>query len=159
MYTIFGSVQIQNITVNQWIKYPQRTKFVIIHELVHAKFKELQNPFYVVFRFLIPPKVALIYALRELRANTIAYEQLGCNVEVLEDYFTNFYNVNSNTKGNLAMGYVSGVTNIKLIKANPIWNKQAIEDAIIFFTSEFPSLRKISIQKIDQIKSAFIQQL
>ncbi|MFJ7186015.1 hypothetical protein [Lysinibacillus xylanilyticus] len=108
---------------------------------------------------LVPPTVSLKYAMRELRANTIAHEQLGCNVEVLEDYFTNFYNVNSNTKKNLGMGYVNGVTNIKLIKDNPIWNKQAIEDAIIFFTSEFPSLRKISRQKIEQIKSAFIQQL
>ncbi|UXJ71371.1 hypothetical protein [Lysinibacillus fusiformis] len=158
MYTMFNSIIIDNITVKQWTTNPHRTKFVIIHELVHGKFKELKNPFYIAFPFLIPPAVSLKYAMRELRANTIAHEKLDCSHEVLEDYFTNYCKI-KDTSTNLALGYVSGITYINLINSNPIWNKQAIEDAIVYFTSEIPKLNKISQQKIEKVKSTFIQQL
>ncbi|MFJ7661228.1 hypothetical protein ACIQXW_02390 [Lysinibacillus sp. NPDC097162] len=151
-------VQIKDGVMTQWINYPQRTKFVLIHELIHAKFNEVKNPFLgtpIVF-----PSIVLLYLLREIRANTIAYQVLGCNDSILEDYFLNYYpNLTNSYIHAISAGYVCGNTNVGLIKGNPIWNGKAIEDAIEFFTTEFPYLKRTSLRKIEQIKRSFIEQL
>jgi len=151
------NVKLENGVVNQWEKNPQRTKFVLIHELVHAKYDESKNP--ALNTPLVFPSIILKYLLRELRANTIAYQLLGCNESILEDYFLNYYLFRTNNYVDVSGGYISNTTNMELIKANPIWNKQAIEDAIEYFTSEFRCLRLASNRKIEQLKMEFINQL
>ncbi|ACA42318.1 hypothetical protein [Lysinibacillus sphaericus] len=153
----WGQVKLENGTVKQWSSYPERTKFLLIHELVHAKYKETKNPF--LSTLIITPSLVLLYLMRELRANTIAYQTLGCKDSILEDYFYNYYPTQSNGYFNLSGGYVSGKTNVTLIKANPIWNRNAIEEAIEFFTSEFSYLKRTSKRKIEQVKNCFIEQL
>lgn len=151
------NVKLENGVVNQWEKEPHRTKYVLIHELVHAKYDESKNP--VLNTPIVLPSIILEYLLRELRANTIAYQMLGCNESILEDYFLNYYLCKTDSYVHISGGYISNTTNIKLIKANPRWNKQAIEDAIVYFTSEFRYLKLISNRKIEQLKRKFINQL
>lgn len=153
-----GLVRLQNGTIKQWLSYPERTKFALIHELVHAKYDDIKKP--ILNTPLVFPNVILNYLLRELRANTIAYQKLGSNNSILIDYFFNYYGYYA--KGEkyvpLSAGYVTDYTNVKLIMANPIWNEQAIVDAIEYFTS-LKTLRFISKGKIEEVKNKFIEQL
>ncbi|MFY0519342.1 hypothetical protein ACOMCU_16165 [Lysinibacillus sp. UGB7] len=130
-------------TVTEWYEQPYRTKYVLAHELVHAKFNEIRKPW---LNIIVLPAMTLEYLMSELRANTIAFELLGQDADILVDYFNNFYVVKFNNPFNVNNGYLSGKTNVYLIKQNPSWNEKAIEDAIDFFTKKF-LLLKICVTK------------
>jgi len=143
-------------TAKEWIEHPNRTKYVIAHELVHAKFNETRNPLLSV---IVPPGLNLEYLLSELRANTIAYQMLGQNETVLEDYFLEFNKMSSNLF-HVNGGYLSSDKFVNLIKKNPNWNEQAIVDAINYLSEQYKYiLFFVSKSRKEKIKNHFIKQL
>ncbi len=143
-------------TAKEWIEHPNRTKYVIAHELVHAKYNETRNPWLSV---IVPPGLNLKYLLSELRANTIAYQMLGQNETVLEDYFFEFNKMNSNPF-HVNGGYLSSDKFVNLIKKNPNWDEQAIVDAINYFSEQYKYIRCfVSKNRKEKIKNQFIKQL
>lgn len=143
-------------TVNEWHEHPYRTKFVLAHELVHAKYNEIKNP---LLNIIVPPSLSLEYLLSELRANTIAFQMLGQEEYILEDYFNNFYTGKHDNILHASGGYLSGKTNLILIKRNPVWNQQAVNDASVYLTKKLWFLKLVSKNQIEKVKNKFINQL
>lgn len=130
---------------------------MLAHELVHAKFDEIRKP---CLNIIVLPGLSLEYALTELRANTIAYELLGQDRKNLEDYFLNFYPTQNNKRIHVNGGYVSGESNLELIMKNPIWNEQAIDDAIEYFTKKFRlNFLLLSNERKEKVRGKFKQEI
>lgn len=143
-------------TAREWDVHPNRARYVLAHELVHAKYDE-DRKFWL--NIIVPPGLTLEYLLSELRANTIAYQILGQKENVLEDYFYNFNMITSNIL-NVNGGYLSSDKFVFLIKQNPVWNEQAIVDAVIYLSQKYWFIRYlVSKRRKVKIINYFIKQL
>lgn len=152
-----GVIYIGEDVSNNWKTKREWATFLLIHEMVHAKHNDTQTK--LEFLGFLSKTRVLEFVLRELRANTVAHQLLGSDDSLLDDYFNYCYKHENISKSQLKGGYLSSPANVELIKKNPVWNEDAIKDAIKYCTYNFGYFRGIGNEKLIDIEEKFIKQL
>ncbi|MGG0656433.1 hypothetical protein [Rummeliibacillus pycnus] len=113
----------------------QMSKFLIAHELTHAKYNECGK--IISLLSLVVPTLALHFAFRELRANVGACQLTKSTAVDLKKYFNpegekgkyNYYPEIFKTDSALSGGYIDGKLNYDFIVANNEWKQDTASNA------------------------------
>lgn len=128
-YNTKHKIVLNDTIFNTWDKDRRAWEFLIAHELVHAKYKDLSvDGLYGVFI----PKIALKNAFKEMRANTIAYKLTNFTPVELASYFKEIYAYPESVSG-ITGGYLRGEEYTNFILQHPEWNEETIEAAGRYF--------------------------
>lgn len=134
----FGGQYYKNVvTLNQpiiekWDNERKVCEFLLVHELVHAKYDESLSIFDG-FKSILIPSVSVYLAFSELRANTMAYEITGSNELDLKHYFSNFYPYTKIPFFAYSGGYLKGNEYVDFIRQHEKWTTETIKEASIYF--------------------------
>lgn len=128
-YSFNHRISLNKTIYKTWDKKRRVWEFLIVHELVHAKYKDLQKEG---ITSTWSPKIALKNAFKELRANTIAYQLTNYTSEELEYYFKEIYSYGDSISA-VTGGYLKGEEYINFILEYPEWNRETIEAAGKYF--------------------------
>lgn len=133
----FGGQYYKNVvTLNQpiienWDNERKVCEFILVHELVHAKYEE--SSIFAGFKSLFIPSASVKLAFSELRANTMAYEITGIDDLKLKHYFDNYYPYPKIPFIAYSGGYLKGHEYVEFIRQHQKWTTQTIKEASIYF--------------------------
>ncbi|MER2107664.1 MAG: hypothetical protein ABS949_12065 [Solibacillus sp.] len=146
-------VTLNRLVIENWDNERKVCEFILVHELIHAKYNE--SSIVVGLMSFFCPSVSVKLAFSELRANTMAYEITGSNESVLEHYFTNFYFYNKIPFISYSGGYLKGQEYVEFIRQHQKWTTQTIENASIYFKNYCLWYKLVSLKKYLQIQQKF----
>lgn len=143
--------------IDKWNEERSKCEFVLVHELIHAKYRE--SSWIEGLASLFLPSVAVKKAYSELRANTLAFELTGMNEADLTRYFTEDYATDTQSFITYSGGYLLGNENIEFIRLHPIWTNRTVQDATAYFKSYNWWYKLVSQQRYEKLQNLYLRDL
>lgn len=132
-----GYYRCNKVTLNQsifknWDDNKKSCEFLIVHELVHAKYDD-SNTILEGLGSVLFPKISIKLAFCELRANVIAYDITRSSEEDLKNYFRYFYSYSPIEYLGRTGGYLKGSEYEEFIQRYPTWTTKTVKEAATYF--------------------------
>lgn len=150
-------VYLNQHVIDKWNEERSKCEFILVHELIHEKYRE--SSFIEGIAFLFVPAVAVKKAYSELRANTLAFELTGIAEADLTRYFTEEYATDTQTFASYSGGYLLGAENIEFIRLHPTWTNLTVQDATAFFKTYNRWYKLVSQKRYEKLQDKYCNDL